>query len=107
MYRGLISLPDEVLMKHLLAALSTAFLTVFFAGSCSDKDASVTSTTSTKPPADLSEGSADKSAGQEAKALEIQDVEAETAEVEEEVKKDEAKTESRTPKGSSKKTSSC
>lgn len=84
---------DEVLMKHLLAVLSTAFLAFFLLGSCSGKDAPVTSTTSTQPPANLSEGSSGKSAagkpeGQEAKASEIQSVEAKTAEV----TKDEAKT---------------
>ena len=95
MYRSLISQRDEVLMKHLLAVLSTALLAVFLLGSCSSKDASITLT---KPPADHSEGSSGKSAsgksasgkseGQEAKASEIQSVEAKT----DEVKKDEAET---------------
>lgn len=83
---------DEVLMKHLLAVLSTAFLAFFLLGSCSGKDVPVTSATSTQPPANLREGSSGKSAagkpeGQEAKASEIQSVEAKTAEV----TKDEAK----------------
>lgn len=84
---------DEVLMKYLLAVLSTAFLAGFLLGSCSGKDAPVTSATSTKPPANLSEGSSGKSAagkpeGQEAKASEIPSAEAKTAEAQ----KGEAKT---------------
>ena len=93
--RAWISKLDEVLMKHLLAVLSTAFLVAFLLGSCSSEDASMTSEkltseklTSEKPSADLTQGSANESAGQPAKATEIQGGEAETAET----KPDEAKT---------------